>query len=221
MKVDAVIRWFMPKEERFKELFHLDTENLKRGAKVFAEIAHSPNLEARRVKVTELKAIEHAGDGVTRRIFEALNSTFITPLDREDIHWLASDLDEVLDYLESVSQHLVLFDLAESPEGLRHFSDILVSMVDEIDRVTDLLWDLGFEKQIRTSLVRISELENRADALYNTVIADLFRGKAVGVEATHPVMIMKWKEIYDGLENACDQCKDFGHVISNIVAKNA
>ncbi len=220
MKVDAVIRWFMPKEERFKELFQLDTENLKRAAKVFSEIAHSNDLEARRVKMTELKAIEHEGDGVTRRIFEALNATFITPIDREDIHWLASDLDEVLDFMESVSQHLVLFELSDSPEGLRHFSDILGGMVEEIDRVTDLLWDHATEKQIRPSLVRVSELENRADALYNTVIADLFRGRT-GAAASDPVTIMKWKEIYDGLENACDQCKHLSHVISNVVAKNS
>lgn len=220
MKVDAVIRWFMPKEERFKELFQLDTENLKKAAKVFTEIAHSTDLEARRVKMTELKAIEHDGDGITRRIFDALNATFITPLDREDIHWLASDLDEILDYLESVSQHLVLFELAEAPEGLQQFADILGEMVAEIDRISDLLWDLSSEKQIRGSLVRISELENRADQLYSTLIADLFRGKTGGV-ALDPVTIMKWKEVYDGLENACDQCKDFTHVVSNVVAKNA
>jgi len=220
VKVDAVIRWFMPKEERFKELFQLDTENLKKASKVFTEIAHSPNLEERRVKVTELKAIEHDGDGITRRIFDALNSTFITPLDREDIHWLASDLDEVLDYLESVSQHLVLFELADSPEGLRQFADILSAMVDEIDRIGDMLWDLTSEKQIRVSLVRISELENRADQLYNTLIADLFKGKTASGGISDPVTIMKWKEVYDGLENACDQCKDFTHVVSNVVAKN-
>jgi predicted phosphate transport protein (TIGR00153 family) len=220
VKADAIIRWFMPKEERFKELFQLDTDNLKKAAQVFTEIAHSQRLEERRVKMTELKAIEHDGDGITRRIFDALNSTFITPLDREDIHWLASDLDEVLDYLESVSQHLVLFELADSPEGLQQFADILVEMVAEIDRISDLLWDLTSEKAIRGSLVRISELENRADQLYNTLIADLFKGRAAGAPAD-PVTIMKWKEVYDGLENACDQCKDFTHVVSNVVAKNA
>ncbi|MEO8504794.1 MAG: DUF47 family protein [Acidobacteriota bacterium] len=220
MKADAVIRWFMPKEERFKELFHLDTDNLQRAAGVFSEVARSQSLEERRVKMTELKALEHEGDGLTRKIFDALNSTFITPLDREDIHWLASDLDDVLDYLEGVSQHLVLFELSESPEGLRQFAEILLAMVNEIVRMTDLVWNLTSEQEIRTSMVRVSELENRADQLYNTVISDLFKSKGSDGRAPDPITIMKWKEIYDGLEDACDQCKDFSHVISNVVAKN-
>ena len=207
-------------EERFKELFHLDTDNLQRAAAVFSEVAHSQSLEERRVKMTELKALEHEGDGLTRKIFDALNATFITPLDREDIHWLASDLDDVLDYLEGVSQHLVLFELSESPEGLRQFAEILLAMVNEIVRMTDLVWNLTSEQEIRTSMVKVSELENRADQLYNTVISDLFKSKGSDGKAPDPITIMKWKEIYDGLENACDQCKDFSHVISNVVAKN-
>lgn len=212
---DAFIRRFMPREERFHELLAEDTQNLTRAAQLFAAVARSTSLEERRVKITELKALEHEGDQNTRRIFDALNSTFITPLDREDIHSIATNLDDILDFMEAVAHNLVLFELADSPEALRQFADILVAMVEEIDRITGLLWNLAKAPLIQEKMVRVSELENRADALYSTVIADLFKGKLP------PLDILKWKEVYDGLEDACDACKDYTHVIGNVVTKNA
>ncbi len=216
MKIDALIRWFMPKEERFHQLLAMDTQNLLRAARLFSEIGHAGSLEERRVKTVQLKALEHEGDGITRQIFEALNSTFITPLDREDIRSLANDLDNILDYLESVAQCLVLFELEESPEALRQFAEILVAMVVEVDRATSMVWDLNNERQIHESIVRISELENQGDSLYGTVIADLFKSGG-----RDPIRIMKWKEVYDGLEEACDACKDYTHILGNVVIKSA
>ena len=216
MKADSVIRWFMPKEERFHELLSRDTENVLKGTRLFGEIARSASLDDRRVKAVQLKAIEHDGDTITRQIFEALNSSFITPLDREDIRSLGSLLDDILDHVEGVAQYLVLFELKESTGGMRQFADILVNMAEEGDRGTRLVWDLANEKKIQESLVRISELENQGDALYNTVIADLFKG-----DGRNAIAILKWKEVYDGLESACDKCKDFTHVIGNVVIKNA
>jgi len=216
MKIDAVIRWFMPKEERFHELLARDTANLLRAARLFSEFANTTDLEVRRVKMVELKDREHEGDGITRQIFDALNSSFITPFDREDIRSLATDLDDILDYLEGVAQHLVLFELGESPEGLRQFAGILVELAQEIERLTELIWDLSHGPRIHESIVRISDLENRADVLYNTVIADLFNRKG-----RDPIEIMKWKEVYQGLEDACDQCKDYSHILGNVVVKSS
>ena len=215
-KVDALIRWFMPKEERFHELFAKDTANLLQAARLFADFANTADLEERRKKMPALKALEHQGDSITRQIFDALNSSFITPFDREDIRSLATDLDDILDYLEGVAQQLVNFDLGESPEGLQRFAEILVEMATEIDRVTELLWNLDNQRQIQERNVRVSDLENQADVLYNTLIADLFRANG-----RDPLQILKWKEIYDGLEDACDQCKDYSHIVGNVIVKNA
>jgi uncharacterized protein len=215
MKVDSVIKWFMPKEERFHELLGKDTANLVRAARLFAEVAGGANLEERRVKAVELKAVEHEGDRLTRQVFEALNISFITPFDREDIRSLASDLDDIVDDLEGVAQYIVLFELKDSPEALRQFATILVGMAEEIEHATSLVWNMKNVDRIQTSIVRISELENQGDALYNTVIADLFK------EARSPSEILKWKEVYDGLERACDECKDYTHVLGNIVVKNS
>ena len=215
-KADRVIRMFLPKEERFHELLGRDTENLVRAVKLFSEIAHTASFEERRIKSVELKHLEHAGDMVTKEVFDALNSSFITPFDPDDIRAIAVDLDDVLDFIEGTAQYLVILELRESPEALQQFAEILVAMVEEIHRATTLLWDMGNAKQIHECIVRISELENQADSLYNTVIADLFKRNG-----RDPIEIMKWKEVYQGLEDACDQCKDFTHVLGNVVLKNA
>jgi predicted phosphate transport protein (TIGR00153 family) len=216
VNVDKVIKWFMPKEERFHDLLEKATQNLLQGARLFAAIAHASTLEDRRIKGVQLKAIERDGDQITRQIFEALNTTFITPFDREDIRSLASDLDDILDHLESVAKYLVLFELADAPEPLRRFAEILQSMAEEIDRMRILIWDMGNINTIQTSMVRVSELENQGDSLYFTVISDLFKKGC-----TESIEILKWKEVYDGLEEACDRCKDFTHVVGNVTIKNA
>ena len=216
MNIDKVIKWFMPKEERFRELLGRATKNLVLAAKVFSEVAHATSLEDRKVKGVQLKALEREGDGITRQIFEALNTTFITPFDREDIRSLASDLDDIVDHLESVAKYLVLFKLAEAPEPLRRFAQILTSMTEEIDKIGVLIWDMGNLNRIQESMVRISELENEGDSLYFTVISDLFKKGC-----TESIEILKWKEVYEGLEEACDRCKDFTHAVGNVVIKNA
>ena len=216
MNIDKVIKWFMPKEERFHELLEKATHNLVLAAKVFSEVAHATSLEDRKIKGVQLKALEREGDGITRQIFEALNTTFITPFDREDIRSLASDLDDIVDHLESVAKYLVLFELAEAPEPLRRFAEILTSMAEEIDKIQVLIWDMGNLNKIQHSMVRISELENEGDSLYFTVISDLFRKGC-----TESIEILKWKEVYEGLEEACDRCKDFTHAVGNVVIKNA
>lgn len=216
MRLDRVVKWLMPKEERFHTLLDKDTKNVLKAARVFQTVAASGSLEERRVKMVELRAIEHDGDQITREVFDALNSTFITPFDREDIRSIASYLDDIVDHVEGVAQYLILFELADSPEALRQFAAIITSMAEQIDRATTLVWDLANERQIRAATVRVSELENQADTLYNTVIADLFK-----TDSRNPTEILKWKSVYDGLEEACDACKDYTHILANVVVKNA
>jgi uncharacterized protein len=216
MNIDKIIKWFMPKEERFHQLLEKATQNLLLSAKVFSEIAHATSLEDRRIKSVQLKALEREGDDITRQIFEALNTTFITPFDREDLRSLGSDLDDIVDHLESVAKYLVLFELADAPEPLRRFAEILYSMAEEIDQMRVLIWDMGNINKIQTSMVRVSELENQGDSLYFAVISDLYRKGC-----TESIEILKWKEVYDGLEEACDRCKDFTHVVGNVTIKNA
>lgn len=205
----------MPKEERFHELLAQDTKNLVKAIRIFETIAASTSLQDRQVRAVELKAVEHEGDAITKQIFQALNQTFITPFDRDDIREIASHLDDILDYIEAVAQSFVVFELGDSPAGLRQFAFILKEMVDEIDRITSLLWNLSDEPKIQAGTVRISELENQADTLYTSVIGELFKNGG------NPIDILKWKEVYESLESACDACKEYTHAIGNVVLKNA
>jgi len=217
MPIGSIFRSFLPREERFHELLREATQNLVRAGEIFLGIAATADLEQRRVKLVELKAVEHQGDEITRRIFEALNSTFITPFDREDIRSLAVDVDDVVDYLEGIGQFIVLFEIRESPEALSRFAGILRDLCRQIDGLTELIWDLSQTGPIRDRMVRVSDLENEADHLYLTALGALFR-KDNGKDA---IEVMKWKEIYQDLEDACDKCKDFTHVLGNMVIKNA
>lgn len=215
MKFDSFVRLLMPKEERFRELLAEDTKNLVKAVRVFETMATSASLKDRQVHAVELKAIEHEGDAITKQIFMALNSTFITPFDRDDLREIATHLDDILDYVEGVAQSFVVFELSASPAALRQFAFILKEMADEIDRITSLIWNLADEQKIQAGTVRVSELENQADTLYTNVIGELFKNGG------DPIEIMKWKEVYEGLESACDACKDYTDSIGNVVIKNA
>jgi len=217
MGFSSVLRFLLPREEQFHVLLRQGTQNLVRAGELFLAIASAADLELRRIKLVELKAVEHEGDQITRRTFEALNSTFITPFDREDIRSLAVDVDDVLDYLEGIAQFIVLFEVREAPEPLTRFAEILLELCRQIDAVTELIWDHTNAPRIQERMVRVSELENQADALYLTSLGALFR-KDNGKDA---VEVMKWKEIYQDLEDACDKAKDFTHVLGNMLIKNA
>jgi predicted phosphate transport protein (TIGR00153 family) len=218
MNIDAVMKFLMPKNDRFRALLRQGTENLRHSAAIFAEVARCDSVEQRRLKVIELRGREHEGDQITRQVFEALNRSFITPFDREDIRSIASGLDDILDFMDEVAQYLVLFELSSAPEALVQFADILVAMTSEIDRATGLIWDLSAAnaRAAQEAIVHVSDLENQADTLYNTVIASLFKR-----DSKDSIVIMKWKEIYDGLEDACDACTDYTHALGNVVIKSA
>ncbi len=216
MRFDSLIRLLLPREERFHELFAENTANLVKSGEAFLAVAIARSSDDRQLRLVDLKSLEHNGDQITRRIFEALNSTFLTPLDREDIRALAVDIDDVLDYLEGIAQFLVLFEGDKAPPDLVRFAEILLEMVQQIDAITGLIWDLRNGDKIRDRMVRISDLENQADALYISALSGLFRGE----NGRDAIEVLKWKEIYQGLEDACDKCKDFTHVVGNIVIKN-
>lgn len=215
-KTSAFIKRLLPKEERFHVLLEKDTENLQRAARLFTEICRSQGVAERQKMVAELSALEHEGDLITGQVFVALNASFITPFDREDIQALAMNLDDILDNLEGAAQYLVLFELNEIPDALRQFADILLEMTEEVGKATSLVWNLSNEGAVRNIIVQVSALENRADDLYNTVISDLFKD-----ERRSPLEVMKWKEVYQGLEQACDACRSYSNILASVILKNA
>ncbi|HEV2106173.1 MAG TPA: DUF47 family protein [Candidatus Eisenbacteria bacterium] len=198
-----------PKDEDFFALFRRQAALVRQGCDLLHDMMRAfDRLEER---ARELKDVEHRGDLVTHDLFERLNRTFITPLERDDIHALASGLDDVLDAAEAIGSRIVLFRVGQpGPEAVR-LAAILAESGRQIEQAVEHLQDL---KHLMSFTIEINRLENEADVLSRQMTADLFTGR-------HDVLdVLRWKEIYGRLENAADQCEDVANAIEAIVLKS-
>ncbi len=198
-----------PREEDFFALFQKQAALVRQGCDQLHEMMRRfDDLEAR---AHRLKQTEHEGDLVTHEVFERLNRTFITPLEREDIHDLASGLDDVLDAVEAIGSRLVLFKVARgTPEALQ-LTGIVAKCGVQIEQAVANLKQF---KNLMGFTIEINRLENEADTISRQVVADLFNGR-------HDLLdVMRWKELYGRLEGAADKCEDVANVIEAIVLKN-
>ena len=200
---------FFPQDEDFFALFVKQGALVSEGCRQLHEmITRFDDLDNR---ARRLKEVEHQGDLVTHEIFERLNRTFITPLEREDIHALASGLDDVLDSVEAIGSRLVMFHVANSTPEAAKLSVILVKCGAQIEQAVANLKDF---KNLMAFTIELNRLENEADVISREVVADLFSGR-------HEVLdVLRWKEIYGRLENAADLCEDVANTIETIVIKN-
>lgn len=207
------MRWFLPKDRGFLDLFIRASANIVDGVTLFRDILSDPrDLQE---KVNELKELEHAGDRITHRTLEKLNRTFITPFDREDIHALISHLDDILDATDAAGQRLVLFHITEVPEILRAMGEVLVASAKEVQRAVLALHDRRYHADAHAACVEINRLENEVDALHRRALGQLFS------ECTDAVTIIKLKELYQLLEEATDRCEDVANVIETIILKSS
>jgi uncharacterized protein len=201
----------IPKEVRFFDHFERQSELIVSAAGLLHEMVH--NFADARAKVHAIKEIEHQGDSVTHEIVRRLNTTFITPMDREDIHDLASRLDDVLDFIDAAADRLVVFRIKEPTSACRAMSEVILSIAHATDRTIRCLrkMDPGFHEHA----VEVNRLENAADTLLRDSLAAMFE------EAGDPIEIMKWKEIYETMETVTDRCEDVANVIEGIILKMA
>jgi predicted phosphate transport protein (TIGR00153 family) len=202
----------LPKEEKFFELFKQDAENLKKGVEALKDLVdHYDNVEEKYLKI---KAIEHQGDIITHDIIVKLRETFITPLEREDIHELASGMDDVLDCLEGVASRLHYFRIIQPTPEIRKLVSIINAAVGQIYEAILHLGKLG---RVHSFCQEINSLEYQADLIGQEAIANLFE-KTQKVEGLKD--LIKFKEIYGRLESAADRCEDVANVIEGIMVKS-
>ncbi len=200
-----------PREERFFDMFDEQVKKVVEGARLLKEMMETfQNLESMAKKI---KDVEEDGDQITHRIVERLNRTFITPIDREDIHNLTSRLDDVLDYMEAVAERIVLFRIDKRTKEAVMLSDILLKSVLAVERAVYNLKDLRKAKEVLKDCIEINRLENVADCYLREAVANLFE-----IEGD-PKEIIKWKEIYENLENAVDRCEDVANIIEGVILK--
>jgi predicted phosphate transport protein (TIGR00153 family) len=201
-----------PKDHKFFDLFRQDAKNLREGALALQELVD--NYVDVEKKYEHIKRIEHQGDNLTHEIITKLRDTFITPLEREDIHGLASGLDDVLDCIEGVASRMWTFKLARPTPEVKKLVDIIVKAVDQISEAIDNLESLG---HVHAFCKQINILEYEADVVCREAIAELFVKTETAAELKD---LIKLKEIYTRLEVAADRCEDVANVIEEIIVKS-
>jgi uncharacterized protein len=173
------------------------------------------HLDRRESLAARIKEFEHRGDEVTRETVQALHQTWITPLDREEIHGLISKLDDVLDYIEAASERLVLYEIREvRPEAIE-LAKSLAAAVGEIRLAVSMLTNIKDSKPILDLCVSINKHEHAADVIFRSALARLFNGK------NDPLEVLKWRDILDALETATDRAEDVANIIEGIVLEHA
>jgi predicted phosphate transport protein (TIGR00153 family) len=202
-----------PKTEDFFILFKKSAENLVTATAYLESIVN--NGVVTDVDLKRMEELEHTGDRITHDTMERLNSTFITPFDREDIHLLGSRLDDVMDFLYAATEAMTLYKVNPIPESIRDLSRVLVQLAVEIERALARLADLKRPEMILAICIEINRLENEADNIHRRALASLFENEK------DAITIIKIKEILEDLETATDKCEDVANVIEGIVLKNA
>lgn len=204
---------FLPRDEKFYDFFEASVKKVVQGATQLEELIK--NFKEVPIKAKQIKDTEHEGDLITHHTIEMLNLTFVTPLDREDIHNLISSLDDVLDYIEACAERLNLFRISETTEEAILLVGVLVKTVKEVEQAVFKLRHLKGADSIMRHCIEINRLENEGDYECRAAVAKLFAPE------NNPLEVIKWKEIYETLENAIDRCEDVANVLEGIVLKNA
>jgi predicted phosphate transport protein (TIGR00153 family) len=216
MHLNTFLHALLPRDDRFYRYFEQDAENLLLGSRVLVEVmTNGISRDERMQKIKKIEELEHKGDEITHHIYSELSATFITPFDREDIHVLASKIDDVLDYIKGAATRIELYRVKKIPPDAEKMAQLIHAQVVELHKAVGLLHDLKNAPAIKESLVRINSIENEADDLFERAIAELFD------TCDDPIKLIKSKELFVSLETATDQCEDASNVIETIIVKNA
>jgi predicted phosphate transport protein (TIGR00153 family) len=201
---------WLPKDEKFFDLFEQLAKRLGRSAELLLELFENPSTLS--TTVAAIKEVEHQADELTRTVIERIDRAFVTPLDREDIHLLASRLDEVIDLVDGTARRAQMFHLTEVREPARRLAGIIVRASHHIE---EAVTHIKKQKIVQENSRELKVLEEEGDAVYHQAIGDLFRGNP------DPLEVIKWKELYDKLEDTLDQCEDVANALESISIKNS
>jgi len=202
-----------PRDTKFYDLFEESATNLVTAAEKLVDLFN--NYEDVEAKAKQLKALEHQGDTITHEIIQRVNRTFVTPIDREDIALLAHTLDSVMDFIEAAGRTAFLYRVAQPTERARQLASIVAKMTYALNDVLPCLRHRNQFKRILEQCVEINSLENEADDVHHAAMAELFDS---GKDASE---IIKWRELYQHMEDATDQGEDVANILEGIVLKHA
>ena len=201
---------FLPKETQYFTLFSEMTAKLQEASAALVEMMQASDEDFESLS-KKIKHIEHECDEIAHSVTTKLNKSFITPFDREDIYTLAVALDDVCDYIDAAARAIVMYNIHESDEYAIKFSIIIQKLTKEIHECVALLEQ---SNGMSPHLLEIQRLENEADDVYFRAMAELFKG------SPDAVRLIKWKELYEILENGTDRCESVGNISESIVLKH-
>ncbi len=204
---------FLPRETSFFDFFEQHALLTIEGTKEFLSLVTTgANIAA---KCRRISDIEHETDTITHRCVEALHKTFITPIDRDSIHRLITRMDDVMDFVEAAAERLDLYELVMMTNDVRDLADVLHRSAMQVEVAVRGLRTLGNTQATLKLCIDINRLENEADAILRRSVARLFK------EEKDPIMVIKWKEVYENLESATDRCEDVANIIEGVILEHA
>lgn len=201
----------LPREDKFFTFFESSAQNMVKAARAIKDLVDT--WENVPQKVETITQLEHEGDSITHQIMEQLHLTFVTPFDREDIALLAHSMDDVVDFIQSAADTMLLYKVDRPEKTARDLADTIVQSAEEIARAMSILRHSGRLKQLLEPCVEINRLENVADGVYRAALGDLFNSNDIA-------KIIKWREIYEHLESATDRCEDVANVLEGVALKH-
>ncbi len=204
---------FLPREEKFFDLFEQSARNMVKVAEALKELVDSWQYVDS--KIAEITELEHEGDSVTHQIIAQLNRSFITPFDREDIALLAHSLDDIVDFIHAAADSMFIYKITSPTQRAKELADVIVQGAAEMEKAVAGLRKRSDFKTMLERCVEMNRLENVADDIYRSAIAELFEN------TTDIAQIIKWREIYEHMESATDRCEDVANVLEGVALKHA
>lgn len=215
MSLNNILQYFVPKDRKFFPLFEHGSANLVEIAQVLVKLLNSTDEIEKQELTKVIEDLEHKGDEITHQIFLELGKNFITPFDREDIHLLATVVDDIADFIHGSSTRIQLYKIHDITPAMKQLGDLILQGCQDLDKAILELKNLKNLRLIAESCVRINSMENQADAVFERAVADLFEYEQ------DAKVIIKYKEVLSSLETATDKCEDAANVLESILIKHA
>jgi len=207
-----MLKRLLPRDSNFFDLFDKQINYAIEAASHFRETVGRGAVDD--VSLQRMHDIEHLGDGIAHDIIERLNKTFITPFDREDIHTLTVQIDDIIDMIYTIMNRVKVYKVDRPDKNLIEFAAVIHQSVQSVGRAVNGMRDLKHSKIITDACVEVNRLENVGDAMRDDTLGELLDG------AHDPIYVIKWKEIYQDAETVLDICEDVAHVVSSILVKH-
>jgi len=215
MGFNSFVNLFTPKDRVFYSLFEEVAEGVGRMGKLIKEVVGEPDFDKRAAVISQVEDQEHVNDDLTHRIFTELGRNFITPFDREDIHYLASSLDDICDYIYATTKKINFYKVNPNDSGIQKMAELIEQSAAQIRIAVRELRNMQDMRKITDALVKVNSIENQADDIFDLSIERLFETEPDAKE------VIKKREIYQVMEIVTDKCEDAANVIESIIIKYA